>query len=63
MPKALKLRTSFAISGFEWNVVAINKLQKISSFEIRCLKGHLPSVENIVAFQFFAEIPGVFVWQ
>jgi len=63
MPKASKPRISFAISGFEWDVVAINKLQEISSFEIQCLKDHLPSVENIVTFQFFAEVSGVFVQQ
>jgi len=56
MTENLKPRTAFAISGFKQFVVIIDKLQEISSFEIRHLEGHLPSVDNVVTFQFFAKV-------
>jgi len=56
MTENLKPRTAFAISGFKQFVVIIDKLQEISSFEIWHLEGHLPSVDNVVTFQFFAKV-------
>ena len=58
MTKYLKLQTTFHIRWFDSIEIVIQKIQEMFAFSVRCLKHHLPLIDDIIAVCLLAKVPG-----
>ena len=63
MTKGLEPWAPFGVRQFNGLEVVVDKVEKLSTFPIQCLKCHLPQFDVVNTIDFFVIVPRNFTWE